>query len=101
MPDDEYRELARESIAQFSRREPDPQVLDSLLGRIRYVGGTFDDPSVYERLETCALEYDEEAGHPVQPRLLPLDRAVVLPGDRRSSSASTASTAARTPRSAS
>ena len=62
MPDDEYRELARDSITQYSRREPDEQVLDSLLGRIRYVSGTFDDPSVYERLETCALEYDEEAG---------------------------------------
>jgi glucose-6-phosphate 1-dehydrogenase len=64
MSDDEYRDVARESITQFSRREADPQVLDSLLGRIRYVGGTFDDPTVYERLETCALEYDEEAGIP-------------------------------------
>jgi glucose-6-phosphate 1-dehydrogenase len=64
MPDDEYRELARQSITQFSRREADPQVLESLLGRIRYVGGTFDDPSVYERLETAAVEYDEEAGIP-------------------------------------
>jgi glucose-6-phosphate 1-dehydrogenase len=62
MSDDAYRELARESITQFSRRQADPQVLDSLLGRIRYVGGTFDDASVYERLETCALEYDDEAG---------------------------------------
>ena len=64
MSDDEYREIARESITQFSRREADPQVLDSMLGRIRYVGGTFDEPSVYARLESCALEYDEEAGIP-------------------------------------
>jgi glucose-6-phosphate 1-dehydrogenase len=64
MPDDEYRALARESIEQYSRRKPNPEVLESLLGRIRYVGGTFDDPSVYERIETCALEYDEEAGIP-------------------------------------
>jgi len=62
MPDDDYRDLARESITKHSRREPDEQVLDSLLGRIRYVPGTFDDASVYERLATCALEYDEEAG---------------------------------------
>ena len=100
MSDDEYREVARESISQFSRREADAQVLESLLGRIRYVGGTFDDASVYERLDSCALEYDEEAGHPVQPGLLPLDRAVVLPGDRRAARARTGSTAARTPRSA-
>jgi glucose-6-phosphate 1-dehydrogenase len=64
MPDDDYREVARESITKYSRRAPDSQVLDSLLGRIRYVGGTFDDDSVYERLANCALEYDEEAGIP-------------------------------------
>src|SRR3712207_52025 len=64
MSDDEYREMARESIAEHSRRETDSQVLESLLGRIRYVGGTFDDHTVYERLDTCALEYDEEAGIP-------------------------------------
>jgi glucose-6-phosphate 1-dehydrogenase len=62
MSDDEYRTMARESIEQFSRRKPSPEVLESLLGRIRYVGGTFDDPSVYERLNTCAIEYDDEAG---------------------------------------
>ena len=62
MPDDEYRQMARESIEKFSRRKPNPDVLEALLGRIRYVGGTFDDPSVYERLEQYALEYDEEAG---------------------------------------
>jgi len=64
MSDDEYRELARESIQKYSRRQADPQVLESLLGRIRYVGGTFDDPSVYDRLGDCALEYDTEAGIP-------------------------------------
>src|ERR671921_182540 len=62
MSDEEYRELARESVTKYSRREADEQVLESLLGRIRYVGGTFDDASVYERLDACALEYDEEAG---------------------------------------
>ena len=64
MEDDAYRAMARESIEQFSRRKPNPEVLESLLGRIRYVGGTFDDPTVYERLNTYALEYDEEAGIP-------------------------------------
>jgi glucose-6-phosphate 1-dehydrogenase len=62
MPDDEYREMARESVEKFSRRKPNPEVLEALLGRIRYVGGTFDDPSVYERIETAAVEYDDEAG---------------------------------------
>jgi glucose-6-phosphate 1-dehydrogenase len=64
MPDDEYRELARRSISAHSRRAADERVLESLLARIRYVGGTFDDASVYERLDECAGAYDEEAGIP-------------------------------------
>ncbi|HYH58812.1 MAG TPA: glucose-6-phosphate dehydrogenase [Thermoleophilaceae bacterium] len=64
MPDDEYREVARRSISSYSRREADPRVLDSLLERVRYVSGTFDDPAVFERLATCATEYDDEAGIP-------------------------------------
>jgi glucose-6-phosphate 1-dehydrogenase len=62
MSDDAYRELARESISKYSRRQADAQVLESLLERIRYVAGTFDDESVYEQLAACAREYDEEAG---------------------------------------
>ena len=64
MTDEEYRDLARESITKFSRRKPDDQVLGSVVSRVRYVSGTFDDPAVYEQLAACALEYDEEAGIP-------------------------------------
>src|SRR4051794_21424784 len=48
--DDGFRGLAKESIQEFSRREPDAKVLDSLLGRMSYVGASFDDPSGYEAL---------------------------------------------------
>jgi len=37
-------------------------VLSALLARVRYVAGTFDDASVYERLDDCARAWDEEAG---------------------------------------
>src|SRR3712207_5364570 len=37
MSDDDYREMAREAVSKYSRRETDGQVLDSLLERIRYV----------------------------------------------------------------
>src|SRR5215211_2028064 len=50
MPDDEYRQMARESIDEFSRTPPDPKVRDALLERVRYVAGTFDDDSVYTSL---------------------------------------------------
>src|ERR1700712_3350338 len=61
LSDDEFREEARESIAEFSRRDTDDKVLDGLLGRMRYVSGTFDDASMYDKLGPALDEYDEEA----------------------------------------
>jgi glucose-6-phosphate 1-dehydrogenase len=64
IPHDDYRDMARESISQFSRRPPDDQVLDRLLERMRYVPGTFDEDSVYEALKKQAAEFDDEADIP-------------------------------------
>jgi glucose-6-phosphate 1-dehydrogenase len=61
MSDEEFRKEARESIAEFSRRKTDDTVLDSLVERMRYVTGSFDDASMYERLGKVAEEFDEEA----------------------------------------
>jgi glucose-6-phosphate 1-dehydrogenase len=62
IPKDDYRGMARESIEQHSRREPDPQVLEKLLERVRYIPGSFDDDNVFDRLERELTEFDEEAG---------------------------------------
>jgi glucose-6-phosphate 1-dehydrogenase len=62
MSDDEYRAVAREAIETHSRRTPDPQVLEKLLERVRYVSGTFDVDSVFERLKQELGQFDEEAG---------------------------------------
>jgi glucose-6-phosphate 1-dehydrogenase len=62
MSDDEYRQVARESIQEHSRRAPDEQVLEKLLERVRYVPGTFDKESVFERLKEELGKFDEEAG---------------------------------------
>ena len=62
MSDDEYRAVARESIKTHSRRAPDEQVLEKLLERVRYIAGTFDADSVFERLEQEIGQFDEEAG---------------------------------------
>ncbi|HEX8648513.1 MAG TPA: glucose-6-phosphate dehydrogenase [Thermoleophilaceae bacterium] len=59
--DEGFREIARESITQFSRREADEKVLDSLLQRMRYVAGSFDEDGMYERLAGVAKEFDDEA----------------------------------------
>ena len=61
-PNEDFRAVARESIGRFSRRSPDPDVLDGLLANVRYVPGAFDDDHVYEELCRVLAEFDEHAG---------------------------------------
>ncbi len=61
LSDEDFQQQARESIAEFSRRTPDDTVLDSLVGRMRYVSGSFDDASMYDRLRKATEEFDREA----------------------------------------
>jgi glucose-6-phosphate 1-dehydrogenase len=65
MSDEDFRANAREAITQFSRREPDKDVLEALLGRMRYLGFTFDDAGGYEQLAKALEAADEEAGQPL------------------------------------
>jgi glucose-6-phosphate 1-dehydrogenase len=60
--DDYYRQWAREAIAQFSRRPPDPKVLDALLENVRYVSGTFDEDGTYDRLKEQLEAFDADNG---------------------------------------
>ena len=62
MPDEDFRELARDAILKYSRREPDATVLEGLLGRIRYVGFSFDDEPSYAQLRRVVEELDQEGG---------------------------------------
>jgi glucose-6-phosphate 1-dehydrogenase len=62
IPGDDYRAMARESIEKYSRRPPDPQVLDKLLEQVRYVPGTFDVDPVFDQLKDELDKFDEEAG---------------------------------------
>jgi glucose-6-phosphate 1-dehydrogenase len=71
MPDGDFREFAREAITEFSRRPPDTEVLDGLLGRLRYLGFSFDDHGGYGRLAQVIEELDAASG-------LPLNRAYYL-----------------------
>jgi glucose-6-phosphate 1-dehydrogenase len=61
-PHEDYQAIARDAIVKYSRRKPDDDVLGSMLEHVRYVPGTFDDDSVYGRVERQAAEFDEEAG---------------------------------------
>ncbi len=62
MPHGDFRSMAVEAIKRFSRREPDDAVLEKLLEDVKYVPGTFDDPSVFAQLESCLDAFDEAAG---------------------------------------
>ena len=62
MSDDEFRAEARESIQRFSRRPADATVLDGLLGRLHYVGFSFDDLEGYGRLRTAIEGFDSDGG---------------------------------------
>jgi glucose-6-phosphate 1-dehydrogenase len=62
---EDYRAWAEESIRKFSRRPPDDKVLAALLGEVRYVPGTFDDPKVFEVLNKTLDEFDHNAGQPL------------------------------------
>jgi glucose-6-phosphate 1-dehydrogenase len=69
--DDDFRDQARESIQQFSRRAPSDDVLEGLLGRIAYLGIPFDDTPGYAKLGAAMDALDEENG-------LPLNRVYYL-----------------------
>jgi glucose-6-phosphate 1-dehydrogenase len=58
----DYRTECEQAIRSFSRRAPDENVLKRLLEHVKYVPGTFDDPSVYTRLEKVLDRFDEHDG---------------------------------------
>jgi glucose-6-phosphate 1-dehydrogenase len=64
-PDDAFRQSAREAISQHSRREPDPQVLDGLLARLRYVGNSFENTAGYAKIAAAIDALDDEADRPL------------------------------------
>ncbi|HEX3692966.1 MAG TPA: glucose-6-phosphate dehydrogenase [Solirubrobacteraceae bacterium] len=61
----DYRAECEQAVRQFSRRTPDEEVLHRLLEHVRYVPGTFDDVTVYERLEKVLEGFEEHAGEPL------------------------------------
>jgi glucose-6-phosphate 1-dehydrogenase len=62
---EEFRAVARESIRRFSRRPPDPWVLDGLVAEMRYVSGVFDDDSVYTDIDRVLRQFDNRVRHPL------------------------------------
>jgi glucose-6-phosphate 1-dehydrogenase len=65
MPDEDFRTSAAEAIREFSRRPPDPAVLEGLLTRLSYIGFSFDAEDEYAKLAKRIDELDAEAGQPL------------------------------------
>jgi glucose-6-phosphate 1-dehydrogenase len=63
--DEEFRRQAAESIERFSRRKPDPDVLQGLLSDLRYISGSFDDERVYSAVSDAIGQFEERAGYPL------------------------------------
>ena len=61
---DDFREETRASITEYSRREPDEEVLDGLLEHVKYIPSNFDDPAGYKALAETLDKFDDEAGQP-------------------------------------
>jgi glucose-6-phosphate 1-dehydrogenase len=62
---EDYRADCEEAIKRFSRRTPDDDVLAGLLDNVRYIPGTFDQDSVYEKLGSELDGFQREAGEPL------------------------------------
>ena len=62
LTDEEFRQMAMNSVREFSRRPPDEKVLTKLFEDVRYVSGSFDDDAVYAGIGAALAEFDQIAG---------------------------------------
>ncbi len=61
----DFAEECRASIREYSRRQPDEEVLNGLLDHVQYIGSNFDDPEGYKKLAKTLDQLDEEIGQPL------------------------------------
>ena len=62
---EDFRDTLIDAIGRYSRRRPDPAVLEGLVADSRYVQGSFDDDVVYAELRDTLQEFDAQAGRPL------------------------------------
>lgn len=61
--DDEFRQIALDSINEYSRQKPvNPQVWESFASGIHYLQSNFNDPAGYDKLNTLLNTLDQERG---------------------------------------
>jgi glucose-6-phosphate 1-dehydrogenase len=62
MSDEQFREMAARAVREFSRREPDDDVLQELLRNASYISGAVDQEALYGALQESLESFDEQAG---------------------------------------
>lgn len=60
-----YRADVRAAVERFSRRTPDPTVLDAFVQNVGYVSGGFAEDDAYESLVRRLDALDQEVGQPL------------------------------------
>jgi glucose-6-phosphate 1-dehydrogenase len=58
--DDQFRQEARKSVAQFSRRPLDHAVWDNFAANLHYVSGNYDDPNTHNQLTSVLQRLHQE-----------------------------------------
>ncbi|HUG12336.1 MAG TPA: glucose-6-phosphate dehydrogenase, partial [Opitutaceae bacterium] len=66
LSDDDFRKIVTESLAEFSRRKPDPQVLERVIASASYLSGGYDDPKSFELLAKNIAEIEKAIGRETQ-----------------------------------
>ena len=66
IPDEEFRTMAAAAVKEFSRREPDTEVLGRLCAASSYVAGGYDEKAAFDRLAAHIAGLEKKAGRPLQ-----------------------------------
>ena len=66
IPDDEFRQLAHDSLQDFSRREVDEKIWARLGANSCYVDGPYDQPDGYKKLKERIDAYEKQVGRELQ-----------------------------------
>ena len=66
IPEDEYREHARSSVEEFSRRSLNAEIWDRLGGQISYQPGGYDDLEAFKHLADRLDALEKEVGRDLQ-----------------------------------
>jgi glucose-6-phosphate 1-dehydrogenase len=65
LSDDRFRDMAVGCVRRFSRRRPDPELLERAFRDARHVTGGFDQPALHESLRNRLAELDERSEVPL------------------------------------